>query len=306
MSSFTNGYEPWPALPYQEFKSTQYLLHMGVQAIGKLKLITPFEPHWANVALWVSAQGLTTGPIPYGPGIFSVDVDLINHQIVCRASWGTHDKFSLDSMSVAQLTDKLFKALHSIGVNISINLMPQEVPHPIPFMEDTVNREYSKDLANAWFRILASSYRVMQRYHARFNGSTPAIGLMWGTFDLRDARYRNIPVPTEGANAGYIRRNAMDVMQVESGWWSGNDEYPRAAYFSFLYPEQKGIDTIQVKPQAAHWDKVLGEFILDYDDLRASKNPEADLLQFLESTYEAEALKAGWDPKLINIGEPVG
>lgn len=305
MSNQLSGFEPWPALPYQDFKSTQHLLHMGAQAIGKLKLITPFEPHWANVALWVTAHGLTTGPIPYESGVFSVNIDLINHQIICSASWGAQTTFTLTSMSVAQLVDKLFQALHSIDINISINPMPQEIPHPISFMEDTITRDYSKELANAWFRILISSYRVMQRYHARFIGATPSIGLMWGTFDLRDARYKNIAVPTDGQNASYIRRNAMDVAQVESGWWSGNEQYPRAAYFSFLYPQPNGIEEIQPKPPSARWDKTLGEFILEYDDLRASKNPEEDLLAFLESTYEAEALKAGWDPKLISLGEPV-
>jgi hypothetical protein len=97
----------------------------------------------------------------------------------------------------------------------------------------------------------------------------------------------------------------MDVTQVESGWWSGTDEYPHPAYFSFLYPNPPGIESVKPKPEAARWDKKLGEFILDYDNLRTAKDPASELLQFFESTYEASAQKAGWDHKLINVGEPV-
>jgi hypothetical protein len=294
----------WPLLPYDEFCSTKYLLHMGVQVIGKFKLATPFEPHWANVALWLTGQGVTSGPIPFGSGVFSIDIDFISHQVICTASWGGVSKFGLVPMSVAQFTNKLFDALRSIGVHVSINLMPQEVPDPIPFDKDTQHRHYNRELANAWFRILISTYRVLQRYHARFTGKTPYIGLMWGTFDLRDARYLGKRVSTEGPNSGYIRRNAMDVIQVEAGWWCGDERYPHAAYFSFLYPEPKGMSDARIQPKKARWVKSLGEFILDYDDVRLSKDPEGDLLAFFESTYECEAAKAGWDPELLGTGKP--
>lgn len=298
-------FDPWPELPYQAFKSTQHLLHMTAQAMGKLKLKTPFEPHWGNVALWVTAHGLTTGPIEYGASIFSVDMDLINHQIICTTGFGRTNTFKLTSMSVAELTRMLFDNLHNMGIDVSVNPMPHEIPHAIPFDQNTETMLYNAELANAWWRILVSSQRVLQRYHARFTGTTPPVGLMWGTFDLRDARYQGIPVPTSGQNADFIRRNAMDVTQVEAGWWSGSEQYPRAAYFSFIYPQPDGIEQCQPKPSAARWEKSLGEFILDYDDVRKSENPENDLLAFFESTYQAEAERAGWDPKLIGPGVPV-
>lgn len=298
-------YEPWPVLPYEQFKSTQYLLHMLLQAIGKFKLHTPFEPHWSNVALWLTARGVTTGLIPYETACFSIGVDLIDHQVDCKTTWGTKESFKLESASVAELTDKLFKTLQNIGIELTINLKPQEIENPIPFNEDLQEREYNPELANAWWRILISSYRVMEKYHARFTGSTPAVGLMWGTLDLRDARYINKQVPTKGPNAGYIRRNAMDVAQVEVGWWSGNSIYPKPAYFSFIYPQPKEIEMTKIKPATAHWDKSLSEFILDYDDVRQAKDPEKDLLMFFESTYQVEAEKAGWDEHLIGSGEPV-
>lgn len=305
MSSTIPHYQPWPALPYEQFQATGYLLHMFCQAMGKLKLMTPFEPHWANVALWISSQGVSTGPIAYGPGVFSVEIDLLHHQVICVTSWNKSAHFSLQPTSVAELTGTLFQTLRKMDIDVKVNLMPQEVAHPIAFDKDTVKRLYNAELANAWWRILVSSLRVMERYHARFTGITPPIGLMWGTFDLRDARYKGTHVPTTGANADYIRRNAMDDAQVETGWWSGNDQYTRPAYFSFVYPQPQGIETAKIKPAAAHWDAKLGEFILDYDDLRQSKDPEGDLLAFMESTYKVEAECAGWDPELIGSGHPV-
>lgn len=301
-----NGsYQAWPALPYHEFKQSAHLLHMGLQAMGKLKLATPFEPHWANVALWLTSRGVSTGLIPYQQGSFSVAMDCIGHEMICSSSWGKLEKFALGSMSVAKLTETLFHTLHMIGVKLTINPVPQEIASPIAFHLDVNERQYHPDLVNAWWRILLSSYQVLQRYHAKFTGLSPAIGLMWGTMDLRDARYSTTPVPTTGQNAGYIRRNAMEVAQVEAGWWAGNEAYPQAAYFSFTYPPPHGIEKAIIQPASAHWNNQLSEFILNYDDVRQAKNPEQELLTFLESSYQAGAQLAGWQQTLISEGEPV-
>lgn len=297
--------DPWPALSYEEFKPTMYLLHMGMQAIGKLKLTGPFEPHWANVPLWLTSRGLTTGPIIYKTGTFSVDIDLIDHQIICTSSWGQTGKFALAPTSVAELTGNLFKTLHGMGIDVKVNLMPMEVPKPIAFDQDTESRLYNATLANTWWRIMVSIHRVLLRYHARFTGRTPSIGFMWGTFDLRDARYKGTPLPATGTNSDYIRRNAMDDAQVEAGWWCGNPAYPRPAFFSFTYPQPAGIEQAKIEPSAAHWNATLGEFIFDYDELRKSQDPDKDLLAFFESTYQAGAKLAGWDSRLISSGKPV-
>jgi hypothetical protein len=301
--SSLNQYQPWPALPYDDFAATGYFLHRLLQVIGKLKLATPFEPQWANVSLPVTSRGLSTGLIPYKKGAFSVDVDCINHEIICTSSWGRISKFALAPMSVAQFTVAMFDALRNIEIETEINLMPQEVENPIAFDNDVALRPYEFELVNAWWRILVSSQLVMEHYHARFTGKTPAIGLMWGTLDLRDARYNGTRVATTGQNAEYIRRNAMNEAQVEVGWWSGNPVYPRPAYFSFIYPQPANVEQAKIEPASAHWEKTLGEFILDYDDVRNSQNPEKDLLSFFESTYSAEAKFAGWESKLIGPGK---
>lgn len=208
-------------------------------------------------------------------------------------------------MSVAELTRTLLDRLSQMGIEVNINPKPQEIPNPILFHEDTQIRPYNALLANAWWRILVSTYKVMQRYHAKFLGKTPPIGLMWGTFDLRDACYNGKRVVPTGPHTGYLRRNAMDEAQIEIGWWHGNPNYQRPAFYSFTYTQPEGIENAKINPSAARWEKSLGEFILDYDDVRHAKNPEADLLAFFESTYQAGAKLADWDSKLIGPGVPI-
>lgn len=298
-------YLSWPEFSYDDFRPTAYFLHMTLQMIGKLKLLTPFEPQWSNVPLWISSRGLSTGPIGYETGVFSVDLDFIAHKVICTNSWQGRSEFDLHSMSVAECYEKLFNALQEIDIKLKINMKPQEVSNPIDFDKDTQTCEYKKDLVNAWWQILLSTYLVMQKYHARFTGKTPPVGFMWGTFDLRDVRFHGKQIPTTGANAGYIRRNAMNEDHIEMGWWCGNEAYPKPAYFSYVYPSPNQISQSIIKPDAARWDDKMGLFILDYEDVRNSANPNEYLLSFFESAYSTEAKLANWETKLVSSGKPI-
>lgn len=292
----------WPEFSYSDFESTGYLLHRIFQAVGKLKLTTPFEPHWANVALWVTGRGLTSGPIPFKDMTFTVDIDLMAQQIQCSNSLGQFDGFSLHSISVAEQIALLFKTLDGIGIDLTINQRPQEIPHPIAFDKDTALRIYHPELALTWWQILKSTHQVLKRYHAKFKGITPPVGLMWGTMDLRDARYKGSSVPVKpGSNI--IDRNAWDDVQLESGWWAGSEAYPRPAFFSLAFPLPAGLEQVKIKPAVAAWNDTLKEFLLDYDELRVLKNPDQELLAFFESSYQAAADLMGWDAKLIGTGK---
>jgi hypothetical protein len=296
-------HEPWPPLSYPDFAPTQHLLHMGLQAVGKLKLEEPFEPQWAEVPLLLSSRGLTTGPIHCSGGAYEVTVDLVSHQVGCATSWGSSGRYDLASMSVAEFVKQLFDILGKAGIKVSINLKPQEVANAIPFDEDTLRRPYDPTLVNTWWRILLSTQRVMQVFRGRFKGKTQPIGLMWGTLDIRDVRFNGKPA-SPGAKADYIRRNAMNEELIEVGWWSGSATYPKPAFYSFTYPQPKEIEHAKISPASARWESSMGEFLLDYDDLRQSKDPGGELLSFFESTYRAGAEKAGWDPRLVGSGKP--
>jgi hypothetical protein len=293
----------WPQLEYESFKDTAYVVHRVTQMMGKLKLCSPFEPHWANVALWFMSRGLTTGAIPYEHGSFTVTYDLIDHTLVFTNNWGKSSVLALKPSSIASLYQAFQEHLSKIDVKIPLNPKPQEIPNAIAFDLDKQARPYDTALVNAWWGAVLSSYQVLMQYHALFLGISPAPGFMWGTFDLRDARYTNKIVAPPVSK--YIERNAMDVEQVEAGFWSGNELYPKPAYYSFTYPKPKGIENTKVKPEAAHWNDSLGEFILDYEVVRTSQNPAQTLRDFFDSCYQAGSELAGWDPKLITIGKPI-
>jgi hypothetical protein len=296
--------DPWPELSYPDFAGTQYLLHMGLQAVGKLKLKAPFQPQWSAIAMAMSARGLTTGPIDYSGGVYEVNVDLMAHELICVTSWGSSGSFKLAPMSVAGFVERLFDLLRKVGVDVSINLMPQEVANPIPFDQDKEPRPYEPTLAHHWWRIMLSTQRVMQVFRGAFEGKTQPIGLMWGTLDIRDVLYNGKAVAPP-PKSDYIRRNAMNAELIEMGWWAGSAAYPKPAFYSFAYPQPAGIEGAPISPASARWDSAMGEFILDYDDLRQSNDPDGDLLAFFRTAYNAGAQRVGWDPKLMGSGRPV-
>lgn len=293
----------WPALSSPAFEPTRYLLHMVLQAVGKLKLSEPFQAQWAEVPLWLTARGLTTGPISYAGGVYEVRADLISHEMQWLTSSGASGKLPLGPTSVATFVGTFLDRIRDSGIDPSITLMPREISSPIPFDQDKGPRPYDRDLVNAWWRILLSVQRVMQIFQGRFTGKTQPIGLMWGTLDIRSVFYNGKPA-TPAPNTGFVRRNAMNAELVEIGWWSGDFSYPKPAFYSFTYPQPQGIENAKIGPSAARWDANMGEFLLDYDDLRQSKNPDGDLLAFLESTYSAGAIAAGWHSGLLGSGRP--
>ena len=186
-----------------------------------------------------------------------------------------------------------------------MNPVPQEVPDPIPFPNDMEPRPYDRKLVEAWWQALLSSYRVLQVHHSRFTGKTQPVGFMWGSFDLRDARYGGEACPV-GTDEGYIMRNMHNETQSIAGWWPGSDAYPRPAYFAYTHPAPAGIEGAAVQPSAARWDPGLGEFVLDYDDVRAAADPEGALLAFCESAFAAGTRLAGWgDFSCPGVPEPV-
>lgn len=293
----------WPAFSGPAFAPTRHLLHMVSQAIGKLKLAMPFQAQWAEVPLWLTARGVTTGPISYANGVYEVRVDLVAHEVQWLTSAGATGSFPLGPTSVADCVATLLDGLRGAGVDAAITLTPQEIADPIRFDADTAPRPYDRDQVEAWWRILLNTQRVMEKFQGRFIGKTQPIGLMWGTFDIRLALYNGKPA-SPAATDDYIRRNAMNAELFEAGWWPGDATYTKPAFYAFTYPQPPQIEHAAIGPSTARWEANMGEFLLDYDDLRQSADPDGALLAFLETTYRAGAEAAGWDAALLGSGRP--
>ena len=165
------GSEDWPALPFEEWRQTRDTLHMYTQVIGKLRLaLSPFEPEWAHVALYLTARGLTTGPIPYEERVFQADFDLIDHMLTISASDGRTHRLALVPRTVAEFYDLVMKGLRSLGIEVQISTMPQEIPEPIPFPEDVVHSSYDPESATRFWRALVQVDRVLRVHRATFLG----------------------------------------------------------------------------------------------------------------------------------------
>ncbi len=92
--------------------------------------------------------------------------------------------------------------------------------------------------------------------------------------------------------------NAGTAQAVEVGWWPGDARYGKAAFFAFAYPLPEGFADQALAPSAARWDAALGEYILDWDDVRAIPDPAAGALEFARSAFRHACAVCGWDPGL--------
>jgi hypothetical protein len=291
--------QSWPEIPYEAWKQTKDTLHMYTQVIGKLRLVlSPPEPEWAHVAMYVTARGLTTGPIPYEGRTFQVDFDLIDHALTISASDGGSHRIALVPRTVADFYDLVMNGLRSLGLTVEISTMPQEVSDPIPFPEDTVHHSYDPDAVTRFWRVLVQVDTVIRVHRASYFGRSSLVNFFWGTFDLACTRYSGRPAePPPGA--GIIHRRSADAEQICAGFWPGDDRYAHPAFFSYIYPKPDGFERAQVLPPAASWRDEMGEFALPYDDIRTGPSPANDLLAFLTSTYDAGATLAGWEPRSV-------
>ena len=288
----------WPELPYGAWRDTKQTLQMYLQIVGKLRLaLSPMEPQWANVPLYVTARGLNTSPIPHPNGVFDVDVDFIDHVVSVRTAQGRIEPVRLEPRTVADFYGELMGALERAGVPVEISTQAVEVPNPIPYPEDVEHSSYEPEWANRFWRALVAVDAVMKEHRARFRGKTSPVHFWWGTFDLAYTRFSGRPLePAPGA--GVIERYGADAEQASGGFWPGDERLQQPAFFAYTFPKPEGIEEAELQPDAAAWSEQMGEFILPYDAVRTAADPRGALLDFLETTYRAGAERAGWAPEL--------
>jgi hypothetical protein len=304
--------ERWPELPYAAWADTAATLQLWTQIVGKIRLaLTPWLNHSWHVALYVSARGLTTSPMPYGARSLQIDFDFIDHGLWLRLSDGQFRQLALKPMSVAEFYAGVMTALNELGVAVTISTMPCEIADCMVFDKDIAHASYDADAANRFWRVLLAAHDVMARFRTGFLGKTSPVHFFWGSFDLAVTRFsgRRAPSHTGGVphlpNA--VAREAYSHEVSSAGFWPGSPgpvDYP--AFYSYAYPAPEGFAAAKVKPGAAFFSKELGEFILPYDAVRTARDGDATLMEFLQSTYEAAADLAKWDRKALEctIGEP--
>lgn len=306
-----NQNDAWPALPLDEWRDSYATLHLYSQIVGKTRLaLAPMENHWWQVVLYVTSRGLTTSPMPFDRRTVQVDFDFVEHQLLARTSDGASASFALVPRTVSDFYSEYMKVLHDLGVPVKIWPVPVELPEVTPFAEDSEHRSYDPAAVNRFWRLLVQSERVMREFRGRFMGKASPVQFFWGSFDLAATRFSGRSAPPHPGGAphvgDWVMREAYSREVSSAGFWPGGGAVNEPAFYSYAYPEPPGFADALVNPEAAYYDRSMGEFILPYESVRVAASPEETLMAFLQSSYEAAANLAKWDRAALERapGEP--
>jgi hypothetical protein len=298
----------WPELTYAAWRETAATLQLWTQIVGKIRLsLTPWLNHGWQVTLYVTARGLGTSPVPAGTEIFELELDFIGHRLVARTSRGEERMLALESQTVADFYQRTMQLLKEIGIAVTIDEMPNEVPNPIRFSQDRTHAAYDAAAAHRFWRVLVQADRVFKLFRTGFLGKTSPVHFFWGSFDLAVTRFsgRRAPLHPGGVPGlpDAVTREAYSHEVSSAGFWPGNQAFPNAAFYSYAYPEPAGFRD-RPMPEGARFEAALGEFILPYEAVRTAPDPDALLLDFLGATYNAAADAGGWDRAALEC--PIG
>ncbi|MDQ2742265.1 MAG: DUF5996 family protein [Chloroflexota bacterium] len=286
--------QAWPELVYRDWRDTYDTLHLYLQMAGKVKLeLCPFLNQWWEVALQVSARGITSGPIPWRASTFDIEFDFIDHRVVIRSSNGQSKALPLTSVPVAEFYQRFMAALDSLGIEVRITTMPSEIPDAIPFDSDTIHASYDGEYASRWWQIALATERVINQFRTPFHGKSSPVNLFWGAFDLSHSRFNGEPAETSPA-ADRMMRYGENEANFAVGFWPGG-EAAEAAFYAYMTPAPAGIEDAQIEPQSAQYVPAMGEFFLPYEAARRDAAPEEAVLTFFQSSYDACANLAGWN-----------
>ena len=294
----------WPDLPLAAWSDTCETLHRWTQIVGKVRLaLTPLVNHWWNVTLYLTSRGLTTSSIPYGGRSFDIVFDFIDHRLRIETNDGNVETLPLRPMSVRDLYLEIMSRLRRLGIDVRIWTMPVEIENAVPFEQDQTHAQYDPAYARRFWLALLQADRVMNAFRTRFIGKASPVHFFWGSFDLAVTRFsgRGAP-PLTGTTpnlAPWVMQEAYSHEVSSCGFWPGNGGYGRAAFYVYAYPEPPGYGDARLRTAEAFYDRALGQFILPYDAVRVSPDPDALLLGFLQETYDTAADMAHWDRKAL-------
>jgi Family of unknown function (DUF5996) len=295
----------WPALSYEAWSETCDTLHAHTQVIGKLAVeLAPPEPQLQHAALRLTPRGWETNvlPAPDGSGAIVAGLDLRTHEAFVEHTDGHEVRISLTPhRPTGEVTRELLEAVGRLAGEVEINQKPQEVPWSVPLDEDREHSTYEPDQVTTYLTAATQAALVLAEFRAPFRGRATPVNAWWGTFDLAVAYFNGKPADPPADD--FIMRNGGDAEQIEIGWWPGDRNYDKPAFFAFAHPAPDGFAEADLAPDAAHWDSDLGEFVLDWEDIREQRDPRALALEFAHSAFGHACDVCAWDPVLAQSAE---
>jgi hypothetical protein len=254
--------------------------------------------------LRLTARGWETLPLPASDdsGALVIALDLHNYAAVVEHSDGRVSQVPLTpDRSVGDVTRDLLTAVRALGGPVEIDPKPQETPWSTPLDEDAEHATFDRAHVDIYFAAATRAWQVLAAFRAPYRGRSTPVNAWWGTFDFAVGLFSGRPV--EPPSRDFIWRNAGDAEEVAVGWWPGDARYPRPAFYAYVYPAREGFETAKLSPSAAHWDSMLGEYILDWDDIREGPNPHEAALEFARSAFRHACTVCEWDPALLASAE---
>jgi hypothetical protein len=295
----------WPALSYEQWSATCDTLHAHTQVLGKLAVaLAPPEPQLQHAALRLTARGWETAPLgaPDGSGALVVALDLRTHEAVVEHSEGGVVRVALvPDRPVGEVTRAILDAVHGLAGAVEIDPTPQEVPWSVPLDEDDEHARYDPEHVSSYFAAATRAALVLAAFRAPFRGRSTPVNAWWGSFDLAVSLFSGLPA--DPPSHDFIMRNAMDAQEIAIGWWPGDPRSNKAAFYAYAHPAPEGFAAATLSPASARWDAALGEYILDWDDVRCSPNPHAVALEFARSAFCHACAVCDWDPALAASAE---
>lgn len=301
----------WPTLPVVDWADTVEVVHLWTQIVGKIRLVySPWLNHSWSVPLYVSTRGLRTSVIPYGTDAVELEFDFGAHELLVHTTTGQRASIPLQTGSVSDFYQQVVDAMVGVGMPVSINTMPNEIPDAIPFDQDTAVRSYDPGHANALWRALVHADRVLTRFRADFKGKASPVHFFWGSFDLATSRFsgRSAP-PHPGGMPNFpddVAREAYSEELTSAGFWPGNRADPNPIFYAYAYPTPDGFSESSIEPAEATWLDDLGEFALRYEAVAAASDPDATLASFFGTAHAAAAELAGWNRADLECDHPEG
>ena len=292
----------WPAIPFGPWQDSCAALHLYTQIVGKYRLAhTPWVNHSWHATHYVTADGLTTGLIPDGPGV-TVQFDLQRQRLIASCSTGESSGFALEPMSVASFDHKFKETIAALGGSPKYHASPNELPHAIAFAEDVAERPWDADAVSRFHRALVQIDAVFSEFRTAFLGKVSPVHLFWGSFDLAVTRFSGRLAPLHPGGIpnlpDTVTREAYSHEVSSAGFWPGGGGIDEPCFYSYAYPTPEGFADEPVRPEQARFDTNLGEFVLPYETVRAALNPREMLLEFLNSSFAAAESLADWDKDL--------
>jgi len=297
----------WPACSYEDWRATCDTLHAHTQVLGKLAAgLAPPQPQLQHTALRLTARGWETPPLPApdGSGAVAVVLDLRVHEAIVEHSGGWAERIPLTpDRAVGDVTRDVLAAVRAVAGEVRIDPAPQEVGWSVPLDTDTEHAIYDPGQVSDYFAAATRAAMVLAAFRAPYRGRSTQVNAWWGSFDLAVSLFSG--EPADPPSDDFIMRNAMDAQEVAVGWWPGDPRYPRAAFYAYAHPPTENFPGATVGPAAARWDGVVGEYLLDWDDVRAAADPHEMALEFARSVFQHACTVCGWDPALAASAEGV-